>query len=120
MINVAVLGAGRIGHVHAANVAGHCDAVLAVVADPFIENAQKLTAAYGGRAISDPLEAIADPTIDAVVIGTPTDTHVSLMLAAAQAGKSVLCEKPVDLDIQKAREALTVSDLAFVRMDWAR
>jgi len=108
MINVAVLGAGRIGHVHAANVAGHCDAVLAVVADPFIENAQKLTAAYGGRAISDPLEAIADPTIDAVVIGTPTDTHVSLMLAAAQAGKAVLCEKPVDLDIQKAREAQRV------------
>ena len=108
MINVAVLGAGRIGHVHAANVAGHCDAVLAVVADPFIENAQKLTAAYGGRAISDPLEAIADPTIDAVVIGTPTDTHVSLMLAAAQTGKAVLCEKPVDLDIQKAREAQRV------------
>ncbi len=60
----------------------------------------KLTAAYGGRAISDPLEAIADPTIDAVVIGTPTDTHVSLD-AGGSPGKSVLCEKPVDLDIQK-------------------
>ncbi|MDE1188273.1 MAG: inositol 2-dehydrogenase [Pantoea sp.] len=105
MIRIAILGAGRIGQVHAANVARHQDATLAVIADPFIANAQALAATWGGAAISDPLAAIADPDIDAVVIGTPTHTHVELMLAAAKAGKAVLCEKPVDLDISKALAA---------------
>lgn len=105
MLKIAVLGAGRIGQVHAANVARHKNAQLVMVADPFIENANALTALWGGRAVSDPLVAIHDPAIDAVVIGTPTDTHVELMLAAANAGKAVLCEKPVDLDIDKALAA---------------
>ncbi|GLR09618.1 inositol 2-dehydrogenase [Mixta theicola] len=105
MLKIAVLGAGRIGQVHAANVAHHNDAQLAMVADPFIDNARALTALYGGTAVKDPLDAINHPEIDAVVIGTPTDTHVELMLAAARAGKAVLCEKPVDLDIRKALEA---------------
>ena len=105
MIRVAMLGAGRIGQVHAANVAQHKGAILAAVADPLIENAQALTAAFGGIALADPLEAIHHPDIDAVVIGTPTHTHIDLMLAAAKAGKAVLCEKPVDLDIAKAYAA---------------
>ncbi|MBA0039081.1 inositol 2-dehydrogenase [Pantoea sp. BIGb0393] len=105
MLKIAILGAGRIGQVHAANVARHKDAQLVMVADPFIENAHALTALWGGRAVQDPLEAINDPAVDAVVIGTPTDTHVELMLAAANAGKAVMCEKPVDLDIHKALAA---------------
>ncbi len=105
MLRIAMLGAGRIGHVHAKNIAQHNNASLVAVADPLIENARALTAAYGGRAITDPMDAICDPNIDAVVIGTPTDTHVELMLAAAKAGKAVLCEKPVDLDIEKASAA---------------
>lgn len=102
MLKIAILGAGRIGQVHAANVALHPRAQLAAVADPFIENARALTTSWGGIAVGDPLEVINHPDIDAVVIGTPTDTHVELMLAAVNAGKAVLCEKPVDLDIQKA------------------
>jgi myo-inositol 2-dehydrogenase/D-chiro-inositol 1-dehydrogenase len=105
MLKIAILGAGRIGQVHAANVARHNNAQLAMVADPFIENAQALTALWGGTAVKDPFEAINHPAIDAVVIGTPTDTHVELMLAAAKAGKAVLCEKPVDLNIDKALAA---------------
>lgn len=105
MLKIAILGAGRIGQVHAANVARHNNAQLVMVADPFIENAQALTALWGGTAVQDPLEAINHPDIDAVVIGTPTDTHIDLMLAAAKAGKAVLCEKPVDLDIDKALAA---------------
>lgn len=105
MIRIAMLGAGRIGQVHAANIAQHKEATLAAVVDPLIENAQALTTAYGGIALADPLEAISHPDIDAVVIGTPTHTHVELMLAAAKAGKAVLCEKPVDLDIAKAYAA---------------
>ncbi|ORM65373.1 inositol 2-dehydrogenase [Pantoea rodasii] len=102
MVRIAILGAGRIGQVHAANVARHKDATLVAIADPFISNAQSLAATWGGIAIADPLEAINNPDIDAVIIGTPTNTHVELMLAAAKAGKAVLCEKPVDLDIRKA------------------
>nr|WP_308530799.1 inositol 2-dehydrogenase [uncultured Serratia sp.] len=105
MIRIAILGAGRIGQVHAANVARHNDAFLTAVADPVIENAKALTAAWGGVALADPLEAIQNPDIDAVIIGTPTHTHIDLMLAAAKAGKAVLCEKPVDLDINKAYAA---------------
>lgn len=109
MIGIAMLGAGRIGQVHAANIHRHPDAVLAAVADPLLENARRLTATFGGNAFADPLEAIAQPEVDAVVIGTPTHTHVPLILAAARAGKAVLCEKPVDLDLDRAfaaRDAL--------------
>lgn len=109
MIRIAMLGAGRIGQVHAANIARHPHAVLAAVADPLVENARQLTDAWGGHAFADPLEAINHPQVDAVVIGTPTHTHVELMLAAVRAGKAVLCEKPVDLDLEKAfaaRDAL--------------
>ncbi|HHD7482072.1 TPA: inositol 2-dehydrogenase [Klebsiella oxytoca] len=102
MLKIAVLGAGRIGQVHAANVAHHSDAQLVMVADPFIDNASALTTLYGGTAVKDPLDAINHPGVDAVVICTPTDTHIELMLAAAKAGKAVLCEKPVDLDIRRA------------------
>lgn len=105
MIRIAILGAGRIGQVHAANVARHNSATLAAVADPLIESARALTANWGGMALADPLDAIHHPDIDAVVIGTPTHTHVDLMLEAAKAGKAVLCEKPVDLDIGRAYEA---------------
>lgn len=105
MLKIAILGAGRIGQVHAANVAQHRDAQLAIVADPFVDSADALAGLYGGAAVKDPLAAINHPEIDAVVICTPTDTHVDLMLAAARAGKAVLCEKPVDLDIHRALEA---------------
>lgn len=105
MLKIAILGAGRIGQVHAANVAHHRDAQLALVADPLIDNARALAAHYGGTAVNNPLDAINHPDIDAVVICSPTDTHVELMLAAASTGKAVLCEKPVDLDIGKALEA---------------
>lgn len=102
MIRIAVLGAGRIGQVHALNVARNKDAMLVAVADPLLTNAQALTAQWGGIALADPLEAINHPEVDAVVIGTPTHTHIDLMLAASKAGKAVLCEKPVDLDLEKA------------------
>ncbi len=105
MINVAVLGAGRIGRVHAENISRHPAAELVAVVDPILSNAQTLAAAFGGRALSDPLEVINNKAIDAVIIGTPTDTHVDLMLRAAAAGKAILCEKPVDLDITRAKAA---------------
>lgn len=105
MLKIAVLGAGRIGKIHAANIATHPQATLVAVADPFINSANALADLYGAKAVSDPLELINDADIDAVIIATPTDTHVDLMLAAARQGKKVLCEKPVDLDLNRAAEA---------------
>lgn len=104
-MKIAVLGAGRIGNVHASNVAAHSKVELVAIADPFIENAIKLTEIYGGKAVKDPMELIEDDSIDGIVIATPTDTHVDLMLSAARKGKAVLCEKPVDLNLERAKIA---------------
>jgi myo-inositol 2-dehydrogenase/D-chiro-inositol 1-dehydrogenase len=106
MLRVAVLGAGRIGKIHAANVAANRQAKLVVVADPFGNAAQNLANDLGCEASLDPAAVLDRTDIDAVVIGTPTDTHVSLMLAAVQKGKAVLCEKPIDLDLAKADAAI--------------
>lgn len=106
MLRVAVLGAGRIGQIHAANVAASSKAELVVVADPMeaaaSSTARKLNAEYS----TDPYAVIGRSDIDAVVIGTPTDTHVPLTLAALASGKAVLCEKPLDLDQTKANAAI--------------
>ncbi|MFO1106415.1 MAG: inositol 2-dehydrogenase [Amaricoccus sp.] len=105
MIGIAVLGAGRIGKIHAASVAANPKAKLVAVADPFAEAAGPLAKALGTEAMTDPMAAIARPDVDAVVIGTPTDTHVGFLLKAVELGKAVLCEKPIDLDMAKSESA---------------
>jgi len=109
MLNIAIIGAGRIGHVHAGTVAAHPQANLALVCDPFGDAAEKLAAQYGARSCKDAEEVFADPEVDAVVIGSPTPLHIPHLLAAAKAGKAVLCEKPIALDmrdVEVARAAL--------------
>ena len=106
MIRVAVLGAGRIGKIHAANVAANPRATLVAVADPIAAAAEGLAGQLGCEASTDADALIARADIEAVVIGTPSDTHARLMLLAAHAGKAVLCEKPVDNDLARANEAV--------------
>jgi myo-inositol 2-dehydrogenase/D-chiro-inositol 1-dehydrogenase len=106
MMRIAVLGAGRIGKIHAANVAANPRAQLVVVADRVEAAAQELAQQHGCEATTDPVAAIERSDVDAVVIGTPTDTHISLMLRAVNAGKPVFCEKPIDLDIHKVDAAV--------------
>jgi myo-inositol 2-dehydrogenase/D-chiro-inositol 1-dehydrogenase len=106
MIRVAVLGAGRIGQIHAANVAANPLAQLVVIADPFPASGKSLAEKLKCEYTESPDVAIARGDVDAVVIGTPSDTHAELMLKAARAGKAVLCEKPVDNDLTKADEAI--------------
>ena len=106
MIRVAVLGAGRIGKIHAANVARNSRCRLVAVADAMPGAATALALQYGAEASTDAMALAARQDIDAIVIGTPTDTHVDLTLAGARAGKAVLCEKPIDLDIRKADAAV--------------
>jgi len=106
MIRIAVLGAGRIGRIHATNAAANPRCKLVVVADTVVAAAESLAGALRAEAASDPWAVIARSDVDAIVIGTPTDTHVDLLLEAMRRGKAVLCEKPVDLDIRKVDAAI--------------
>ena len=106
MVGIAVLGAGRIGKIHAANVAASKFATLVVVADPFADAAARLADELGAEAMTDCEAAIDRADVDAIVIGTPTHTHINLMLRAVRQGKAVLCEKPIDLDMVKSLAAV--------------
>ena len=106
-VRFGVLGAGRIGKVHAKAVSSNPDATLVAVADAMADAANALAAQYGAevRSISQ-IEAAND--IDAVVICTPTDTHADLIERFSRAGKAIFCEKPVDLDAERVRACLRV------------
>lgn len=103
MLGIAVLGAGRIGRIHSTNVAAHPRAKLVAIADPVAAAVDPLAQALGAAALSDPFAAIELADVDAVVIGTPTDTHADLLLHAIAHGKAVMCEKPVDLDMKRSK-----------------
>lgn len=105
MIRIAVLGAGRIGKIHAGNIAASRRASLAGVADFVAEAAQSLAASLDTVARSAE-DLLADPSINAVAICSPTDTHADYIEAAVSAGKAVFCEKPVDLASERIRVCL--------------
>lgn len=106
MVRIAVIGAGRIGAVHAATVARHPDAELRLVHDPVGNAAEQLAAAHGARATRDLAEVYDADDVDAVIVGSPTPLHVDHLLGAVRAGKAVLCEKPVDLDLARVDECI--------------
>jgi len=106
MVGIAVLGAGRIGKIHAANVAASKFATLVVVADPFADAAASLADELGTQAMTDCEAAIDRADVDAIVIGTPTHTHINLIVRAVRQGKAVLCEKPIDLEMAKSLAAV--------------
>ncbi|OWY17486.1 inositol 2-dehydrogenase [Thioclava sp. JM3] len=107
MLKIGLLGAGRIGQVHAVNIAGHAGSALVAVSDVNAEAARALAAKFGANVASSE-EIIADPEIDAVLVATSTDTHSDLIEKATAAGKAVLCEKPVDLSLERAKACLEV------------
>lgn len=108
-IRLGVLGAGRIGQVHAKAISHVRGAKLVAIADPVEAAAVTVREEYGCDIRSiDQIEQSAD--IDAVVMCTPTDTHADLIEQFCRAGKSVFCEKPIDLDIDRVRACLRVVD----------
>ncbi|MEL6207265.1 MAG: inositol 2-dehydrogenase [Pseudomonadota bacterium] len=114
MIRIGILGCGRIGQVHAASIDRlRSRAKLVAVADARPEAAQALAAAHGAQP-RETAALIASPDIDAVVIGTPTDTHFDLIHAAAAAGKAIFCEKPIDLDTGRVRGCIATVEAAGV------
>ncbi len=105
-IRVGVLGAGRIGSLHARIVAEDTPgAVLAGVADVHAPSAEAVAARFRVPATTVE-ELVSDPNVDAVAICTSTDTHVDLIIPAARAGKAVFCEKPISLDLAAVDRAL--------------
>ncbi|MBM7066122.1 inositol 2-dehydrogenase [Actibacterium sp. 188UL27-1] len=107
MVRFAVLGAGRIGQVHAGAIASVKGAKLVAVADPVEAAAQALRTEYGCdiRTID---QIAASDDVDATVICTPTSTHADLIEQFCRAGKAVFCEKPIDLNLARVRDCLRV------------
>ena len=101
MLRFGLFGAGRIGRVHADSVARHPRAELATVYDPIEPAAAEIAGKYGAKATGDVDAILGDPGIGAVIIASPTPTHVELLTASVRAGKAVLCEKPIDLDLAR-------------------
>ncbi len=106
-VSIGLIGAGRIGRTHAAALKDVPEARLAAVSDLFPEAAEAVAAPVGAR-VATAEDIIADRSIDAVAICSPTDLHADQIEAAARAGKAIFCEKPIDLDLERARACLSV------------
>ena len=109
-INFALFGAGRIGRVHADSIDVHPQAELAWVYDPIESAADDVAKRYGAATAPSVDVAIEDPSVDAVVIASATPTHVDLLTRAVRTGKAVLCEKPIDLDLERVDRCWTEID----------
>ena len=107
MKKLAILGAGRIGQVHARAIYSSDKALLAAIFDPVAGAAQTIATRYGA-AVMDVDSIAADTTIDGVILCTPTDLHADQIEQFARAGKAVFCEKPIDLDAGRVRDCLQV------------
>ena len=101
-LRVAVLGVGVMGADHVARLSTRISGARVVVVNDYVtEKAEQIAAGiHGCRAVVDPLDAIADPDVDAVVLATPGPTHEKQLLACLEHGKPVLCEKPLTTDIE--------------------
>ncbi len=113
MINIGILGCGRIGQVHGATLRTMTTAKAVAVADALPEAAQALADTLDAKTMTAE-QIINDPGIDAVVIGTPTTTHYDLIHAAAGAGKAIFCEKPIDLSVDRIHDCLAAVEKAGV------
>lgn len=106
MIGICQFGAGRIGAIHAANVAA-AGASLAYVVDVNADAASALARRHGAK-VADADTALADPGVGAVIIASSTDTHADLLERSARAGKAIFCEKPIDLSLARADRCVDV------------
>ncbi|MGE0007829.1 MAG: inositol 2-dehydrogenase [Parvibaculaceae bacterium] len=109
MIRFGVIGAGRIGKVHARTIARNPKAALAYIADAVPKAAQDLAGLHGAK-VASVEEIMQAQDVDAVLIGSPTGFHAGQIQAASNAGKAIMCEKPVSLDVKTIEETLKVVD----------
>jgi len=106
MINIALLGAGRIGKMHAEIITAHPEANLQYVYDVNKEFGSQVAKKHNAELVNSPEEAINNDTINAILIASATPTHTQFITMGAKAGKAVFCEKPIDLDINKVNECM--------------
>lgn len=106
MINLSLIGAGKIGSIHAEHVAENPRAQLKYIVDPNLEAANKLAKQFGGTATDCPMDALSDPDVQGIVIASSTDTHANLIKRAAKNGKAVFCEKPIDLNVDQVDDCI--------------
>ena len=104
MINIALLGAGRIGSLHAQNIYNHEFAKLKFIFDTNQKLSSRLSKKYKCISTKTASEAINSSDIDAVLIASSTQTHTKFITMSAQAGKAIFCEKPIDLNINRVDE----------------
>ena len=107
-LGIALMGTGRMAKVYGPKINTHPGLKLEIIYNPRITSANKAAGEYGGRAKDDLDAVLADPAIDAVVIATPTDTHVDYIEAAARAGKAIYCEKPLDQSLARVNRAMAL------------
>jgi len=115
MLRFAQFGAGRIGAIHATNLATTGVTQLRYVVDVNAAAAAALAAKHGAK-VADVATALGDPEVDAVIIASSTDTHTDLAIAAARAGKAIFCEKPIDLSLRRVEQCLAAVKKAKVPM----
>lgn len=119
MLHVGVIGAGRIGKVHAKNISLFVPEMeVKTIADPFAnEETEAFAKRYGIANVSkDAADILNDPEIDAVLICSSTDTHSDYIIQAAKHKKHIFCEKPIDYDLPRVRQAIQAAEDAGVKL----
>ena len=114
MVKIAILGCGRIGAMHALNIHRHEKADLAAAFDVHAPSAEAVGKKFSCRVAPSVDDILSDSAVDAVLVATTTDTHADLIEAAVRAGKAVLCEKPIDLSLERVNrcaEAISGTDV---------
>ena len=109
MLNIGIIGAGRIGKVHSESITYHVkDATVVAIADPFMNEETKAWAEGLGipKISKDYHDILNDASVDAVLICSSTDTHADIAIEAIKAGKHVFCEKPISQDLAKIKEVM--------------
>ena len=119
MHKVVLIGAGRIGRIHAKNAAFNSRIELAGVVDAIDASAQSLASEYGCPVLSLD-QAMDDPSVAGVIIASSTDTHLDYSVRAAAADKAIFCEKPIDQDLSRARSAANVLSKAKLLLAFNR
>jgi hypothetical protein len=107
-----IIGAGMIGHFHAKAIQSMTGSSLHSVFDLRLESAEKLALEYGCKAFSKLAAFLADPELEVVTIGTPSGAHRDPAIAALQAGKHVICEKPLEITTERIDEMITAAKAA--------
>jgi myo-inositol 2-dehydrogenase/D-chiro-inositol 1-dehydrogenase len=113
-ITMGVVGAGRIGKIHAGNLLAMPEVRLKSVADPYLDPDE--WSARGIAPTLDPYDVVNDPEIDAILVCSPTPTHAEFTEIAAETGKHVFCEKPIALDPDRIRQTLAVVEKSGVKL----